>query len=194
MQRIHPTTFRTEVGVDANRLFWALFTVLRGIGILGSSHPAIPGPMPQSQAALTFAQWGTPPEGPPFPSRLLSFPSRLLSKHITLYENHSFAVYTLVLLGTTISVSLSRAPPHPPSEDQRTGFSICIGPLLGRSQAYTPARWKRFGRGLEEVFSAFSSKSCKNSSLRLLGMPMGMRSVYRPTAVRLSLEFDVQRC
>src|SRR5919112_6550108 len=81
-----------------------------------------------------------------------------------------------------------------PSEDQRTGFSIDIGPLLDRSQAYTPARWKRFGRGLEEVFSAFSPKSCKNSSLRLLGMPMGMRCVYRPTAGRLSLEFDVQRC
>jgi hypothetical protein len=28
--------------------------------------------MPQSQAALTFAQWGTPPEGPPFPSMLVS--------------------------------------------------------------------------------------------------------------------------
>jgi hypothetical protein len=27
--------------------------------------------MPQSQAALTFAQWGTP-EGRPFPSRLVS--------------------------------------------------------------------------------------------------------------------------
>lgn len=66
--------------------------------------------MPQSQAALTFAQWGTPPQGPPFPSRPLSFPSRLSSKHKTLYENHSFAVYTLALLGTTISVSLSRAP------------------------------------------------------------------------------------
>jgi hypothetical protein len=92
-------------------------------------------------------EWGTPPESPPFPSRLISFPSRLLSKHNTLYENHSFAVYTLALLGTTISVSLSRAPPHPPSEDQRTGFSIGIRPVVGRSQAYTPARWKRFGRG-----------------------------------------------
>jgi hypothetical protein len=27
-----------------------------------------------------------------------------------------------------------------------------------------------------------------------MGMPMGMRSVYRPTAVTLSLVFDVQRC
>src|SRR5215217_8688596 len=50
------------------------------------------------------------PEGPPIPSRPLSFPSKLLSKHKTLYKNHSFAVYTLALLGTTISVSLSRAP------------------------------------------------------------------------------------
>jgi hypothetical protein len=34
--------------------------------------PLSPGPMPQSQAALTFAQWGTPPDGPPFPSVLVS--------------------------------------------------------------------------------------------------------------------------
>jgi hypothetical protein len=47
----------------------------------------------------------------------------------TLYENHSLAVYTLALLGTTISVSLSRAP-LTPLEDQRTGFSIGIGPVL----------------------------------------------------------------
>src|ERR687897_1052267 len=102
---------------------------------------------------------GAATRGSPIPLLLLSFPSRLVSKHNTLYENHSnhsFALYTLALLGTTISVSLSRAPPHPPSEDQRTGFSICIGPLLGRSQAYTPARWKRFGRGLEEVWKRFS--------------------------------------
>ena len=105
-----------------------------------------PGPTPPGQTALAFAGWGTPPESPPFPSRLISFPSKLLSKHNTLYENHSFALYTLVLLGTTISVSLSWAPPHPPSEDQRTGFSIRIGPVLGRSQAYTPASWKRFGK------------------------------------------------
>jgi hypothetical protein len=49
-----------------------LFTEVPRIDFLGSSHPAIPGPMPQSQAALTFAQWGTPPEGPPFPSMLVS--------------------------------------------------------------------------------------------------------------------------
>ena len=67
-----------------------------------------PGPTPPGQTALAFAGWGTPPEGPPFPSRFISFPSRLLSKHNTLYENHSnhsFALYTLALLGTTISVS-----------------------------------------------------------------------------------------
>ena len=33
-----------------------------------------PGPTPPGQTALAFAGWGTPPEGPPFPSRLLSFP------------------------------------------------------------------------------------------------------------------------
>jgi len=37
----------------------------------------IPDPMLQGQAALTLAQWGTPPEGPPFPSILVS-------KHIPL--------------------------------------------------------------------------------------------------------------
>ena len=32
----------------------------------------ISGPMLQGQAPLTFAQWGTPPEGPPFPSMVVS--------------------------------------------------------------------------------------------------------------------------
>jgi hypothetical protein len=32
----------------------------------------------KSKAALTFAQWGTLPDGPPFPSRLLSFPLQAL--------------------------------------------------------------------------------------------------------------------
>src|SRR5215203_3761675 len=55
--------------------------------LIGSEPPAqvrsgpslCSAPMPQCQPALTFAQWGTPPEGPPFPSRLLS-------KHIS-YAN-----------------------------------------------------------------------------------------------------------
>src|SRR5215208_3505590 len=48
--------------------------------LIGSEPPAqvrsgpslCSAPMPQCQPALTFAQWGTPPEGPPFPSRLVS--------------------------------------------------------------------------------------------------------------------------
>jgi hypothetical protein len=32
----------------------------------------IPDPLPRGKAALTFAQWGTPPEGPPFPSKVVS--------------------------------------------------------------------------------------------------------------------------
>src|SRR5215204_3657696 len=70
-------------------------------------------------------EWGTPPEGPPFPSRLLS-------NHKTLYENHSFSVCPLALLGATISVSLSRAPSGSPPSLERPGFSIRIGPVLCR--------------------------------------------------------------
>jgi hypothetical protein len=97
-------------------------------------------PTPPGQTALAFAGWGTPPEDPPFPSYSYHFPTRLLSKHKTLYKNHSFAVYTLVLLGTTISVSLSRAPLIPPPRISAPAFLF----VSGRSQAYTPARWKRF--------------------------------------------------
>jgi hypothetical protein len=39
----------------------------------GYGAPALRvAPMPQCQPALIFAQWGTPPEGPPFPSKLVS--------------------------------------------------------------------------------------------------------------------------
>src|SRR5215217_1510302 len=99
-----------------------------------------PGPTPPGHTALAFAGWGTPHEGPPLPSYSYHFPTRLLLKHNTLYENHSFAVYTLVLLGTTISVSLSRAPLIPPPRISAPAFLF----VSGRSQAYTPARWKRF--------------------------------------------------
>src|SRR5215217_9237826 len=96
------------------------------------------------------------PEGPPIPSRPLSFPSKLLSKHKTLYKNHSFAVYTLVLLGTTISVSLSRAPLIPLPRISAPAFLF----VSGRSQAYTAARWKRFSLPLakkvaKQVVEAF---------------------------------------
>jgi len=39
-----------------------------------STHEMLhnPGPMPQGQAALTFGQGGTPPEGPPSPSKPVS--------------------------------------------------------------------------------------------------------------------------
>jgi hypothetical protein len=57
--------------------------VRKGHGVLGTSHlrysrkftSRTPRSYAAKQAALTFTQWGTPPEGgPPFPSRLLSFP------------------------------------------------------------------------------------------------------------------------
>ena len=127
--------------------------------------------------------------------------SSLDSFHKSLYvKNLSFAAYPLTPL-VLESELLSWAPPHPPPRISAPAFLL----VSGRSWAVAKLThqrgrrgleevWKRFGRGLEEVFSAFSSKSCKNSLLRLLGMPMGMRCVYRPTAVRLSLEFDVQRC
>src|SRR5918998_330710 len=85
--------------------------------------------------------------------------SPLGSFHKPVYvKNLSFAAYPLPSWSPLVlqSASLSRSPPHPPSEDQRTGFSIRIRLLLGRSQAYTLARWKRFGRGLEEVWKRFS--------------------------------------
>src|SRR5215210_8938424 len=47
-------------------------------------------------------------------------------------------------LGTTICASFSRAPLIPPSKGRRPRFSIRIGRVLVRSQAYTLARWKRF--------------------------------------------------
>jgi ketosteroid isomerase-like protein len=56
--------------------------------------------------------------------------------HKTLYENHSLAVYTLALLGTTISVLLSRAPLIPPrGSAPRLLYSYRAGPmpLLGVS-------------------------------------------------------------
>src|SRR5215208_4235757 len=73
-------------------------------------------------------EWGTPPEGPPIP---LQAPSRLLSNHKTLHENHSIAVYPLALLGTTISVSLSRcAPRSPPPRMSAPAFLLlCPAPM-----------------------------------------------------------------
>src|SRR5215218_10917958 len=105
--------------------------------LTGSGPSLCPGPMLQGQPALTFVDsGGRHPRVPQFPSRLLSFPSRLLSNHKPLHENHSIAVYPLALLGTTISVSLSRcAPRFPPSEDQRTGFSLAIS----RPDALSPS-------------------------------------------------------
>jgi hypothetical protein len=64
-----------------------------------------PCPMLQGQPALTFLDsGGRHLEVPHSPPRSYHFPSRLLSNHKTLYENHSFSVYPLALLGTTISV------------------------------------------------------------------------------------------
>jgi hypothetical protein len=59
--------------------------------------------------------------------------SSLDSFHKPVYvKNLSFAAYPLTSWSPLVlqSDSLSRAPPHPPSEDQRTGFSIGIGPVL----------------------------------------------------------------
>ena len=84
---------------------------------------------------------------PHFPPGYYHFPSRLLSNHEPLYvKNHSFAVYTLALLGTTISVSLSRAPLIPPLRNSAPAFLF----VSGRSQAYTLARWKRFSPLLDK--------------------------------------------
>src|SRR5687767_3142626 len=58
------------------------------------------------------------------------FPSRLLSNHKILYENHSIAVYPLALLGTTISVSLSRAPLIPPRRISDSAFLFVSGRSL----------------------------------------------------------------
>src|SRR5688500_13356403 len=83
---------------------------------------------------------GRHPRIPHSPPGSYHFPTRLLSNHKSLYEDHSFALYTLVLLGTTISVSLSRAPLIPPPRISAPAFLF----VSGRSQAYTPARWERF--------------------------------------------------
>src|SRR5215213_602436 len=107
--------------------------------------------------------------------------SPLGSFHKPLYvKNLSFAAYPLTPL-VLESASLSWAPLIPPPRISAPAFLF----VLGRSWAVAKLTHQLCGRGLEEVFSAFSPKSSKNSSLRLLGMPMGMRSVYRPTAGRL---------
>jgi hypothetical protein len=102
-----------------------------------------PGPTPPGQTALAFAGWGTPPEGPPFPSYSYHFPTRLLSNHKTLYEDHSFAVYALALLGTTISVSLSRAPLIPPPRISAPAFLF----LFYSYRAVAKLTHQRGGRG-----------------------------------------------
>ena len=91
----------------------------------GADPSLCPAPMPQGQAALAFAEWGTPPESVPHspPGFHHSF-SRLLSQ-APLCEKALIGGMCLGVLGSTISSSLSR-PPLIPLEDQRTGFSLAL--------------------------------------------------------------------
>src|SRR5215218_11039429 len=92
----------------------------------------------QAKSRWPSQDGGRHPRVPHSPPGSYHFPTRLLSNHKSLYENH--LRYTLVLLGTTISVSLSWAPFIPPPRISTPAFLF----VSGRSQAYTPARWKRF--------------------------------------------------
>src|SRR5215210_5556849 len=84
-----------------------------------------PDPMLHRLACAELCrEWGTPPESPPFPSRLLS-QAPLCEKPLICSISPAF----LSPLGAIICFVKPGAP-HPPSEDQRTGFSIGIGPVL----------------------------------------------------------------
>src|SRR5215210_5108936 len=117
-------------------------------------------------------------------------PSRLLSNHKTLcVKNHTFAVYTLFPLMLVSSGCKPGAPSSPLREMAHRLFYSKNGAVVGPldcSQAYAPARWKRFylllGKKVTKYF------------VELLRIPMGMRSVYRPTTVTPRLVFAVQRC
>jgi hypothetical protein len=54
---------------------------------------------------------------------------------------------------------VSRAPPHTPSEERRTGFFMRrMGPVLGpldRGQAYAPARYRRFSPPLAKKVAKY---------------------------------------
>src|SRR5215212_2524364 len=98
--------------------------------LTGSGPSLCPAPMPQGQPALTFVDSGGrhPTPSPNSPPGSYHFPSRLLSNHKPLHENHSTAVYPLALLGTTISVSLSRcAPRSPPQRISAPAFLFVSG-------------------------------------------------------------------
>ena len=85
----------------------------------------IPGPMPQGQPALTFAQWGTPPQGPPFPSMLVS-------KHIPSAKKNAPLRHMQGLIKALQSVTislLSRACLYPPSKAARLFSCLRPGPM-----------------------------------------------------------------
>jgi hypothetical protein len=111
----------------ARALLFPLFTGVRGRGILrtspfprsrkpakgqdpylpktGPGYPSgCPGPMPPGQSALAFVDdGGRHPTVPHSPPGSYNSPSRLLANHKPLnVKNHSFAVYTLFLLGARI--------------------------------------------------------------------------------------------
>lgn len=101
-------------------------------------HPPVarpslcPAPMPQCQPALTFVDnGGRHPRVPRSPPCSYHLPSRLISNHKTLYEDHLFVEYTLALLGTTISVSLSWVLFIPPlgGSAHRLFYSYRAGPM-----------------------------------------------------------------
>src|SRR5829696_8994118 len=80
--------------------------------------------MPQSQAALTFAQWGTPPETVPHS------PPWWYQSTCSLRRKRPYAAYTRLIRAlqrVTISL-LSRACLYPPPP-RRPGFSFAPGPM-----------------------------------------------------------------
>ena len=76
--------------------------------------------MPQSQAAQSFAQWGTPPEGPPFPSMVLS-------KHIRSVKKPPIAAFVRVDQSVTVRYNLVVEPGLP------------VSPLQGGTAFLLPA-------------------------------------------------------
>jgi hypothetical protein len=83
-----------------------------------------PSPMPQSQAALTFAQWGTPP------ARVPHSPPWWYQSTFPLRRKRPFAANAkFVRALQRVTISLSRACLYPPPP-RRPGFSIACVPVL----------------------------------------------------------------
>jgi hypothetical protein len=134
----------------------------------GSDSSLCPGPMPQGQAALAFAEWGTPPETVPHspPGFHHSF-SRLLSQ-APLCEKALICSICKVGQSVTVRYNLVVEPGLPVSPPpRRPGFSLACPRSCAAIIDATPLG-KR-GKGPEFCWEApalrFASPRCPKPSL-----------------------------